>query len=149
LVTVIFTRHKRGHGCKRRDHGAYLKLYEFITNPLTVSLYATGVWYNPGYPRAWVNALYQKIGPFPRLASVSGVTTDQDTRDFSHREDDFFRDAALNVLRQPDWDMVITYQSIVDNFEHAYLLTDPPPNILHRSHLGHVLELHQGKLSVG
>jgi Type I phosphodiesterase / nucleotide pyrophosphatase len=105
--------------------GAYLKLYEFITNPLTVALYATGVWYNPGYSRTWLNGLYQSIGPFPHLASWAGVTTDQDGRDFAHREDNFFRDAALDVLNQPDWDMVIMYQGIVDGYEHAYLLTDP------------------------
>ncbi|HEY4720951.1 MAG TPA: alkaline phosphatase family protein, partial [Anaerolineae bacterium] len=55
----------------------------------------------------------------------SAYTAEQDGRDFSHREDQFFLNAALNVLRQPDWDMVITYQGIVDGFEHAYLLTDP------------------------
>jgi predicted AlkP superfamily pyrophosphatase or phosphodiesterase len=123
--SVIFTRTNTTTGLTGTVAGAYLKLYEFITNPLQVSIYATGVWYNPGYPRTWLNGLYQSIGPFPRLAPVAGVTTEQDGRDFLHRSDNFFRDATLDVLKRPDWDMVITYQSIVDNFEHAYLLTDP------------------------
>jgi predicted AlkP superfamily phosphohydrolase/phosphomutase len=105
--------------------GAYLKLYDYSTKPLTISLYATGVWYNPGYPRDWVNNLYRTIGPFPRFMPVNGVTTETDEIDFMHREDNFFRDATLDVLRRDDWDFVITYQGIIDNSEHRYLLTDP------------------------
>lgn len=123
--SVIFTSTNTTTGLTGTLAGAYLKLYEFITNPLTVSVYATGVWYNPGYSRTWLNGLYQSIGPFPRLAPVAGVTTEQDGRDFLHRADNFFRDAALDVLNRPEWDMVIAYQGIVDGFEHAYLLTDP------------------------
>lgn len=125
-TSVIFTSTNTTTGLTGTVMGAYLKLYEYSSNPLTVSLYSTGVWYNPGYSRAWVNTLYQEIGPFPRLGSQAGsYTTDQDRRDFNHRENQFFLNAALNVLRQPDWDMVITYQGIVDSFQHAYLLTDP------------------------
>jgi predicted AlkP superfamily pyrophosphatase or phosphodiesterase len=125
-TSVLFTGTNTTTGLTGTIMGAYLRLYEFSSSPLTVSLYATGVWYNPGYSRTWLNELYRKIGPFPGLGSQSSAyTTDQDGRDFEHREDQFFLDATLDVLRQPDWDMVITYQGIVDGFEHAYLLTDP------------------------
>jgi predicted AlkP superfamily phosphohydrolase/phosphomutase len=122
--SVLFTSTNVTTGLSGTVMGAYLKLYDFITAPLTVSLYATGVWYNPGYSRTWVNDLYRTIGPFPRLAPIAGVTTDQDFRDFEQRETNFFRDAALDVLRRDDWDMVILYQGIVDHFSHPYLLTD-------------------------
>jgi predicted AlkP superfamily phosphohydrolase/phosphomutase len=105
--------------------GAYFKLYDYSTNPLTVALYATGVWYNPGYPRAWVNDLYRTIGPFPRLAPVNGVTNEADEINFKYRETRFFLDATLDVLRRDDWDFVITYQGMIDYTEHRYLLTDP------------------------
>ncbi len=124
--SVLFTSTNTTTGLSGTVLGAYLKLYEFSAKPLTVSLYATAVWYNPGYSRTWLNALYQDIGPLPLLSAASGVPLDQqDERDFWHRQDNFYLNAALNVLRQPDWDLVITYQGIVDNAEHAYLLTDP------------------------
>ena len=125
--SVVFTSTNIPQGLSDTLLGAYVKVYHFSSDLSSMKFYLGGVWHNPGYPREWVNQLYRSIGPFPRLDSVieSGVLTDQDSRDFSHREDNFFRDAALNVLQQPDWDMVITYQGIVDNFEHAYLLTDP------------------------
>ena len=123
--SVIFTSTNTTTGLNGTVMGAYLKLYNFSTNPLTVALYATGVWYNPGYPLAWVNDLYRTIGPFPRVTPIGNAITENDVIDFMHREDNFFRDATLDVLRRDDWDFVITYQSIIDNTEHRYLLTDP------------------------
>jgi predicted AlkP superfamily pyrophosphatase or phosphodiesterase len=123
--SVIFTSTNTPIGLSGAVMGAYLKLYEFSSRPLTVSLYATGVWYNPGNPREWINNLYRTSGPFPRLTPIAGVTTEQDQRDFEHREVNFFLAAALDVLRRDDWDLVILYQGIVDHFSHPYLLTDP------------------------
>lgn len=123
--SCLFTSANTTTGLTGTALGAYLKLYEFSSNPLTVSLYAGAVWYNPGYSRPWLHELYQEIGPLPLLMNASGVPLDQDGRDFWYREDKFFLDAALNVLRQPDWDLVITYQGSVDSAEHTYLLTDP------------------------
>lgn len=123
--SVIFTSTNTTTGLSGTVMGAYLKLYDYSVKPLTIALYATGVWYNPGYPRAWINDLYRTSGPFPRLAPIGGVTNEVDEINFLHREDNFFRDATLNVLRRNDWDLVITYQGLVDNSEHRYLLTDP------------------------
>ena len=123
--SVIFTSTNVAAGTTGAVMGAYLKLYDYSVKPLTVALYATGVWYNPGYPRAWVNALYRTIGQFPRFVPIDGITTEQDLIDFMHREDNFFRDANLDVLHRDDWDLLITYQGIIDNSEHLYLLTDP------------------------
>lgn len=123
--SVIFTSTNATTGLSGTVMGAYLKLYDYSVNPLTVALYATGVWYNPGYPRDWVNQLYRTIGPFPRLAPIGGVTDAPDELNFAHREDNFFRDATLDVLRRDDWDLVITYQGLIDHSEHRYLLTDP------------------------
>jgi len=123
--SVIFTSTNTTTGLSGTVMGAYLKLYDYSVKPLTIALYATGVWYNPGYPRDWVNALYRTIGPFPRLAPIGGVTDEIDEINFLHREDNFFRDATLDVLRRDNWDLVITYQSLIDNSEHRYLLTDP------------------------
>lgn len=123
--SVVFTSTNTTTGLSGTVMGAYLKLYNYSVNPLTMSLYATGVWYNPGYPREWVNHLYRTIGPFPRLAPVGGVTDAVDELNFAYREDNFFRDATLDVLRRDDWDLVITYQGLIDHSEHRYLLTDP------------------------
>ena len=101
---MIFTSTNTTTGLSGTVMGAYLKLYNFSTNPLTVALYATGVWYNPGYPRAWVNDLYRTIGPFPRVAPIGNAITENDVIDFMHREDNFFRAATLDVLRRDDWD---------------------------------------------
>ena len=123
--SVIFTSTNSIASLSNTVMGAYLKLYDYSVKPLTVALYATGVWYNPGYPRDWVNQLYRTIGPFPRLAPVDGITNEIDEHNFKYRETRFFLDATLDVLGRDDWDFVITYQGLIDYAEHRYLLTDP------------------------
>jgi hypothetical protein len=120
-TSVILTSTNTANGKAGVVMGAYIKLVDFPGNLAAVKLYLGDVWHNDGYPREWVNALYRTLGPFP---GPGGSMTEQDERDFAYRYDHFYLSAALDVLRRPDWDLVILYQGSVDDFGHRYLLTD-------------------------
>lgn len=114
--------------------GAWCLLKEVRTQPLRVVFYRGGFYAVEAYPRAFRELVEREAGFWP------GPPDDRALEEGLHgrlglslaeygqqleRFSGFFTAATLAAIREMGFDLLLTYQPVVDEAQHALLFTDP------------------------
>lgn len=109
--------------------GAWVKLLELAGDLSRARLYLGAPYYNRGAPKEFVAAIETELGFWPGEPDDSslnrGLIDEATWREQAERVSSYIREAALWSLRHYDFDLLITYQPLVDHVEHRFLLRDP------------------------
>ena len=116
---VVFT----SRGVKK---GAWTKLFELAPDLSTVRIYVGTLHHNQGYPDAFVRELDEHLGIWPGEPDPGvGRLIDLETWiEQAMRLSNWLVDLYRYVVANKDFDLLIGYQPIIDEFGHSILLTD-------------------------
>ncbi|KDA52899.1 hypothetical protein EG19_08885 [Thermoanaerobaculum aquaticum] len=114
--------------------GAWCLLVEIQLQPLRVVLYQGGFYAVEAQPRAFRELVEREAGFWPGppddraleagLRGERGLSLSQYGAQLA-RFSSFFTAATLAAVRHMDFDLLLTYQPVVDEAQHALLFTDP------------------------
>ncbi len=113
--------------------GAWCLLKEIQLHPPRLVLYQGGFYALDAYPRAFRELLEQEAGFWPGppddraleagLRGEKGLTLEEYGAQLT-RFSSFFTAATLVALRHMEFDLLLSYQPVVDQAQHALLFTD-------------------------
>lgn len=111
--------------------GSWSKILRFDPELNSVVLYWGAVSRNRGYPESFRRMIDTEVGFWPGppddwaagrwLASREGIDPETFIQQFE-RFSDFFTRATLLAMKRMRWDLLLSYQPIVDEAEHQWLL---------------------------
>lgn len=114
--------------------GAWCLFKEVQLQPLRVVIYQGGFYALEAYPRAFRELLEREAGFWPGppddraleagLRGEKGLTLAEYGAQLK-RFSSFFTAATLATVRHMDFDLLLAYQPVVDEAQHALLFTDP------------------------
>ncbi len=109
--------------------GAWVKALELADDLSRVRVYLGAPHHNRGAPADYVAALETELGFWPggpddfhRSRELLDL---ESWREQAERLSDYLRDATLLSMRRTEWDLVVTYQPLVDEVEHPFFLRHP------------------------
>lgn len=115
----------------QRFYGSWSKLMDFDSSLSTVVIYMGPISSTTGYPADYREMIDREIGFWPgppdesmsedwleRREGVDPETFREQTRRFS----DFFTAATILSMQRMPWDLILAYQPVIDESEHAWRL---------------------------
>ncbi len=109
--------------------GAWMKAVELADDLSRVRVYLGAPHHNRGAPADYVSALETELGFWPGGPDGyhlnRGLLDEVTLREQAERLSGYLRDATLLSMRRYDWDLVVTYQPLVDEVEHLFFLRLP------------------------
>jgi predicted AlkP superfamily phosphohydrolase/phosphomutase len=109
--------------------GSFCKLLSLAADLSEIKFYVGAVHSTKAYPRYYQDLLMKEIGFWPGAPDRSnlgkGVTSEMIVEQ-SLRLSDYLFKATLLAMKQTymTWDLLLTYQPMLDELEHQFLLTD-------------------------
>jgi len=109
--------------------GSWFKVLELAPDLSRVRLYMSVGHQNRGGPPEYIEALERELGFWPGEpdwdALNDGLIDEQTWMEQAERLSNYIGDATLFSIQHYDYDLLITYQPLVDEAGHQFLLVDP------------------------
>lgn len=112
-----------------RGLGAWVRLMSLASEDATATLYLGAPGSQRSEPPSFVATLNERAGPWPDgpddTRVLRGEIPEEMWQQQAARLSTRLSEATLMALRQPEWDLLLTYLPVIDETQHAFLLRDP------------------------
>ncbi len=109
--------------------GCWFKVLELAPDLSRVRLYLSVAHQNRGAPAGYIEAIERELGFWPgepdSQALDDGLIDEQTWMEQAERLSNYLRDVTLFSLQHYDYDLLITYQPLLDETGEQFLLIDP------------------------
>ncbi len=106
--------------------GSWSKLLSITSDLSKVKIYVGALHSTKAYPESFKHTIYKEVGFWPGAPDRSNENVSEEmVLEQAIRFSDFFKDVTRVAAQTQKWDVILSYQPILDELEHSFYMIDP------------------------